>query len=251
MNTMLFACAASAALVGPAAPSHREPVSLTVHSIRETRLSTATDEATGLLLSCAPGLFVRLMPTLPEGTKVLDVVQPESITATDNLGADLSQIEPDFFDRREWVEHDSFADTDAIVLKLALPSRKAETFSVRAEAKARVSSGFEMHDLEPVEKWTAFKHPALAAIKAEYRFKREDDRGTFRVRPTEARAYIESVVPATDDATEPQGYSISYNDEFASFDVEVPEPGQKLRLFLHKNLRTLPLVIELKDQPLP
>ncbi len=250
MSTTLLAFAVAASL-GPAPAV--DPLPLTLHSIREMRVADIVkQEDEGMMFASErPSLTLRFDATLPEGGKVLDISQPESVTATDNLGTDLSQIPPDIFEKREWLDTDSFSDNPSLTLTLLPAPRKADTFSVKATASARVSFGVETHDLEPTDKWTPFTHPGLAAIKAEFRFKVEDERGSFRVRPTEAKDFIESILVATDEATEPGGYSISYNDEFASFDTDVPEKGQKLRLFLRKGLTTIPIEINIKDQPLP
>lgn len=250
MCTTLLALAVAAAF-GPAPAV--EPLPLTLHSIREMRVAQVVkQEEEGMMFASElPSLTLRFEAKLPEGGKVLDITQPESVKATDNLGTDLSLIAPDVFDKREWLDNDSFSDEPRFTFSLLMAPRKAETFSVNARAQARVSFGTETHDLDPTDTWTPFTHPALAAIKAEFRFKVEDERGSFRVRPTDAKDFIESILVATDEATEPGGYSISYNDEFASFDTDVPEKGQKLRLFLRKGLTNIAIVIDLKDQPLP
>ncbi|MDX2133071.1 MAG: hypothetical protein SFY69_13575 [Planctomycetota bacterium] len=248
MNTTLLLCAA--ALLGAASPAPVEPLRLDLQSVRELRHLDVVTADDGITIGDRPGLYLEFAAVLPEGAKILDLVQPEKVVATDDTGADLSKVEPNFWDKLEWLTTGSFGDSNRITLKLLPASRAAKTCSVSLEARARVSYGLEPHDVAPATSWTAFTHPLLKGVKAEYRYEAGDGTASFHVRPADAKDLIESIVPAADDA-QPQGYSVSYGDEEAIFGIDVPAKGQKLRLFVHKDLTLMPVVIELKDQKLP
>lgn len=257
MKTLLLAVAGSALLgssVTPVPTSSDEPLSMTLTKVREVRhLDVGDHEEDGFrMFSSSPGLFADFLINIPEGAKVLGIVQPEEFKAFDSTGKDLSDVEPDFWGNPAWLETDTFSDTPKVTLKLTPSARAATTFSAKGEGKVRVSFGLDPHDVEQKTAWTPFEHPALKKMNAAFRFKKDadDEWASLEVRPTEARDLIASIVPAADDA-EPQGYSVSYNDKTASFSIESPAAGQKIRLFLHKDMKELPVVIDLKDQPLP
>lgn len=246
---MQLAAVLIAAALGPAPGA--EPLPLKLQSVRETRELDVRPEEERPAFGNA-GLVVTFEAGLPKGSDVLSIAQPTNVEAKDSTGGDLTSIRPGVFDEREYLKiEDWFDEASMLQVMLAPSSRKAESFSVSLRAEATIYSGVEGHDVNPVEEWTAFTHPALAAAKAEYRYRKpEEAGGALQVRPAAAREFIESIVPATEDA-EPAGYSVSYYDEMASFDVAPLEPGQKLRIFVRKDIRKVPIVIDLKDQKLP
>lgn len=257
MKTFILSIVGVALLASPVAPAPKasdEPLKLRLTKVREVRhVAVGDHEEDGFrMFAGSPGLFADFLIELPDGAKVLGIVQPEGLKAFDSTGKDLSDVEPDFWGNPAWLETDTFSDTPKITLKLTPSARAATTFSARGEGKVRVSFGLDPHDVEQNAAWTPFEHPMLAKMKAAYRYKKDDDDewASLEVRPAEAKDLIASVVPASDDA-EPQGYSVSYNDKTASFSIEAPAAGQKIRLFLHKDMKELPVVIDLKDQTLP
>lgn len=223
---------------------------LTLQTIRETRASNLDPDADTPARDGSLELTYRV--ALPEGTRIAQVRQPEQITATDGEGADLTKIPPDLFDRVQHLVFDEgFGDHPTLRLVLAAASRKATAFSVSLRAQAVTFQGIESFDVKRSEQWTPLDHPTFAGMNASCRVVEEDAGVRLVVRPAAAREWIEAALPATPDAT-PGGYSVSWDDESATFDVDPrPEPGQSVRVFVKAGLKVIPIEIDEKDRTLP
>ncbi|CAG1004208.1 hypothetical protein PHYC_03124 [Phycisphaerales bacterium] len=247
---MIPAMLVIAAVLGPAPGV--EPLALKLQTIRETREidMRPADERPGF--GEGPGIEITFVAALPKGCKVLGVKQPEKIDARDSAGTDLSPIRANVFDDLEYMKFEDWFDEASLLhVRLGQSARSAETFTAHLEAEATTFTGVESHDVDAASDWTKFTHPSLAGAKAEYRYQKHDEGGgAMEIRPTAARELIESIVPAAEGA-EPAGYSISYSDDMASFDIEPLEPGQKIRLFVRTEIKKVLIVVDLKDQKLP
>lgn len=240
----------------PAPAATPEPIAATLILIREAReldLRPKNDEGMVMQSGGGPGLYLSMSLSLPEGAKVSAISQPKDLKATDNAGTDLSKIEPNFDDEREWITVEQwFDDPPTLDVKLAQPPRTAQTFSASFTANLTTYSGIDQIELDLIRKWTPLTHPSLAALKAEYRI---TSRGNFEVRPVTARELIEGVIALTEEAaeiTESPGHSVSWDDKTAEFSVDpAPEEGQKLRVWVRANVQNTPIRVDIKDQKLP
>lgn len=256
MSMVLTACLAMV-LAGGAESSvgaPGEPLKLTLYSMREIRSARiAPGEADQSVLSGdKDGLTLTFVPDLPEGTTISAIEQPTGVKAQDSAGTDLSKIAPDFWDKLTYLEVEDFgSDEGTVTLRLSLPARRAETFDVSITTKATVFEGVDVLDIPQPKSWTKVTHPSLARFGAEIKFVGDEDGARLQVRPVAAREVIEGVFAATEE-TDQSGYSVSYDDETATFDVSpVPEKDQKIRLKVRSKVDVRPVVIELKGQKLP
>lgn len=233
-------------------PAALTPKVLLVRELRELDLRPKDDSAI-MSGGNSPGLHLSMSLGLPEGSKVSAVTQPKKIRATDNKSTDLTKIDTNFDDEREWLSVEQwFDDPPTLEVSLTIPARTAETFSLAFEADITTYSGIEHTDIDLVRKWTPLEHPSLAPLKAQYRI---NPRGNFEVRPVAARELIESVIAlgeGMEDQTEPQGHSVSWDDKTAEFSVDpAPEEGQKIRIWVRADVKTVPVRVDIKDQKLP
>lgn len=248
--------AAPAAPTAQAAPAPKEAIATKLIMVRELRaldMRPSTDDGMVMQSGDGPGMHLTFSLALPEGAKVSEIAQPKRLVATDDKGTDLSKIEPGFDDKVEWLSVEQWFDNPpTLEVKLTSSVRTAETFAVSFDTEMTTYSGVERVDLELIRKWTPFTHPSLAAVKAEYRV---TSRGNFEVRPGAARELIEGVIALNDenkDTTDSPGHSVSYDDKVAEFSVDpAPEEGQKLRVWVRADVKTVPVHVELKDQKLP
>lgn len=233
-------------------PAALTPKLLLVRELRELDLRPK-DDSVIMSGGNSPGLHLSMSLGLPEGSKVSAVTQPKKIRATDNKNTDLTKIDTNFDDEREWLSVEQwFDDPPTLEVSLTIPARTAETFSLAFEADVTTYSGIEHTDIDLVRKWTPLSHASLVPLKAEYRI---NPRGNFEVRPVAARELIESVIAlgeGMEDQTEPQGHSVSWDDKTAEFSVDpAPEEGQKIRIWVRADVKTVPVRVDIKDQKLP
>jgi|GEM_PF-4835893 len=258
MSMVLSACLAmvlTGGAEGPvSSPAAGEPLKLTLVSIRETRSAFVGpgEEDQSVRFGDKDGLILTFVPELPEGTTISGIEQPKGPKATDNTGTDLSKIAPDFWDRLTYLEVEDFgSDEGNVTLKLGLPARRAESIDVSITTNVTVFEGVDVLDVPQPKGWTKVTHPSLARFGAEIKFVGDEDGARLQVRPVAAKEVIEGVFAATEE-TEQSGYSVSYDDETATFDISpAPEKDQKVRLKVRSKVDVRPLVIEIKGQKLP
>ncbi len=242
--------AAAAAAAAPATDAVTATLAV-VRELRELDLRPKNDDGMVMSSGDGPGMRLSFSLSLAAGAKVSQITQPKKLVATDNKGTDLSKIEPGFNDEIEWLSIEQWFDNaPTLEVKLTSPSRVAETFSVAFDTEITTYSGVEHVDMELVRKWTPLTHRSLAAIKAEYRI---TSRGNFEVRPVAARELIEGVIAlGEEDVADSPGHSVQWDDKTAEFSVDpAPEEGQKLRVWVRADVKTVPVHVELKDQKLP
>ena len=238
-----------------AAPGSTEAVTaklLIVRELRELDLRPK-DDGEMVMSGDGPGMRLTMSIGLAQGAKVAQITQPKELVATDDKGTDLSKIELNFDDIREWLSVEQWFDNaPTLEVKLTAPVRAAEKFSIAFDAEMTTYSGIDRIELDLIRKWTALTHPSLAALKAEYRI---TSRGNFEVRPPAARELIEGVIALGDgmeDVTDSPGHSVQWDDKTAEFSVDpAPEEGQKVRVWVRANVKTVPVHVDIKDQKLP
>lgn len=237
----------------PAAQTPITPKLTLIRELREADLRPKSDDGFIVFSSGGPGLRLSMSMDLPDGSKVSHIAQPKSIRAADDRATDLTQIEPGFSDAREWVSVEQWFDDPATLeVRLLAPPRAAETFTVFFETSITTYRGVEHADVDLIRKWTPLTHPSLTPLKAEYRI---TSRGNFEIRPVAARELIEGVIALSDDMDEmidPPGRSVSWDDKTAEFSVDpAPEEGQKVRMWVRADVKTIPVRVDIADQKLP
>lgn len=254
MSMVLTACVAMILAGGAETPQAGEPLKLTLVSIREIRSAFVGkgDEDQSMKFGDKDGLMLTFAPDLPEGTTISMIEQPAAPMAKDNTGTDLSKIAPDFWDKLTYLEVEDFgSDEGNVTLTLGLPARRAESIDVTITTKATVFEGVDVLDIPQPKGWTKVTHPSLARFGAEIRLVGDEDGARLQVRPVAAKQVIEGVFAATEE-TEQSGYSVSYDDETATFDISPPpEQDQKIRLKVRSKVDVRPVEIEIKSQKLP
>ncbi len=119
--------------MAPKALSRTAPDSGTVTAsvvrLKEVRLREVSDtKSNDVGMFDKPGLTVTLKFNVPSGMKVLDVVEPTSIKATDSTGTDLTKVEPGFNGKAQYMgmmfDDDKQKGEAAIVL---LPAARGAT----------------------------------------------------------------------------------------------------------------------------
>lgn len=250
---------ATAPAAAPAAPDAAPdaakvitPKLILVRELRELDLRPKDDDGMIMQSGGGPGLNLTMSMGV-QGIKVSHVSQPKNMCATDDKGADLTKIDLNFDDEREWLAVEQwFDDPPTLQISLTMPGRAAEKFSVSFDADVTTYSGIDHTDLELIRKWTPLTHPSLVPLKAEYRI---TSRGNFEIRPGAARELIEGVIAlgeGMEEITESPGHSVSWDDEKAEFSVDpAPEEGQKVRVWVRADVKTVPVHVEIKDQKLP
>jgi hypothetical protein len=240
------------------------PKATEIREIREAKLEKPAKKDGMMTFSSSmsdkPGLRITLSVDLPKGMKLLDVVQPESITAKDSAGTDLTNIEESFHGDREYVQKDQFAGFDdenekakpaRLTLVLGVPAREAKTFSVSCEAGGVVGGPVKGMAITPAKDWTAFDAPELAGLGSKYKLTSSGGQTTLEFQNEKPKAVIENVtVTNGGDTTKSSGW-MSMNGSL-SYTIDAPlSATSKVMLNVHTNTRTVPLRIDLKDVKLP
>ena len=229
---------------------------LTLHSIRELRVQqfAKADDAGMMMFSEEPSLSVTFGVALPEGTRLLQVVQPESVTAKDSTGRDLSKIEPNFWDELEYVEiEESFGGEmpPRLTVHLASPARAATTLDARMQFSVVTSSRTETVKADLTAQWQALKVQTADGTPLEARINEAWGSRAIEVRPATASDLIESLT-MTVDGNELENFGWSSDGNTVRYDLsgEVPETG-RVSFTVFAGLDTMPLELNLKKQPLP
>jgi hypothetical protein len=236
---------------GPEPTAAIVPSLLLLREVRHRDLRPA-DAQEDRPMQGGPILELTLGVPAPAGVRVAQITQPTDLAATDSTGQDLTTIPANVFGDLIYVEEADFsADLPTFIFRLAATARSASTFTLSATAHAVVFEGHDEVDIPQSAQWTPLDHPTLKELGAQARFESDDSGARLVFRPGSVRGAVDGVYPAAPDVTL-TGYSISYDDDSITFEVSPPpEPNQKLRLFVRRGLRNIPLSISLKDQPLP
>jgi len=205
-----------------------------------------------------PGLNLRFAVNL-QGKKVLQVEQPTTVTAADASGTDLSKIEPGFMDEMEFVTLETSWNTSGdeedappseVTFHLAPAARAAATFNLKTTFNASIYSGIESRDVTLTAK--AAEVPGImpdAKVKA--RIVASDDNPAIEFKPADVRDIIEKVeVLQGDEVIENQGWFSDGETVSFMFSQNFGDEAT-IRLTVRTGVETIPLTIDLNDQPLP
>lgn len=255
--------AVSSALVTVLLSGSPEPISTEiapelqeVREIRSVQLVSADDGAMTFPKD-QPGLHLGFEVEVPGKNgpaKVVGFNQPSSITATDNVGADLTGIEESFGGEKVFVEREhkwEETEPEAFTLHLSEPRRQAETFSVSATFDAVVFDETKSYTValpqgqEPLD-------PAIAGVEgATVEFKKTNSGCDLVFVPGSVYDRFEKVrVFAGQDEME-QGWAMwSEMSASVSFQGEVPA-GARVEFVVRDGLRTVPVRVSIVDHKLP
>jgi hypothetical protein len=238
------------------------PMPTAIKEIRETKLEPPKKGGMMSFSSSSsdkPGLRVTLSVDLPSGSKLLDVTQPKTITAKDSSGTDLTQIEKNFHDEREYLQKDEFGSFDdddkkgpaKLTLTLGQPAREAKTFSASCEASAVLGGPVKPITIAPAKDWTAFDSPDLAGLGSKYRLTSEGGQTTLEFQNDKPKSMIENVTVANGSETTKSSGWMSMNGSLSYTISAALTKDSKVQLNVHTGVRTVPIKIDLKDVKLP
>jgi hypothetical protein len=200
-----------------------------------------------------PGLVLTFGIRLPEGRRVVEVREPDEVRAADSTGHDLSQIEPNIFGRQEHLELVHIWGEPPSKLKFALapPRRQATAFDLSTTIDVVTDTGSRDAVVDVGTDWTKLdpKHFSGRNVVARLRQGRQDLE--LELKPGTIRATIEKVeiIGSGEPLT---SYSSMWNNLALTYSFQgTHEPGMKARLTLRQGVQTMPVTIELDDQPLP
>ena len=233
-----------------------EPVNLNLTDVREVRAVALVEAAETAFVfnSDRPGLFLTFGYALPAGLQVLGINQPETITATDSTGRDLTGIEPNFHDELEFVSQKQVFSDEAPALDfvLANPSRSATRFDLDCSFSVEVFEGVDEHRFPAPAEFTALPAKFFGGDEVRFKLGSMGSNATVVVEPGTAMDLFENVQIISNGQTiENQG--TMWNDEQATFMFDGPANANNAQVVFNVRVgvRTLPVVIRLEDQPLP
>lgn len=241
------------------ATSARDDAVLTLTKLAETRVAQvvkpAGEEGVFEMSSDEPSLSLTFSLALPQGCRVMSVEQPPAVTAVDSAGTDLSKIKPGFSDELEYVdlEHDFKDDDDVceITFKLLPTARSAATFSARASFNAVVYTGSKPVAVEGKAEWTTLTDESVAGLGKPVRFRAKDDGLEFEPSEVEDRIEEISIQTGPNEVVESNGWFSDGSTITYLFDEMPAARPLKATITLRTGVKTIPLIIDVKNQPLP
>jgi hypothetical protein len=200
-----------------------------------------------------PGLVLTFGVRLPDGRRVVEVREPDWVKAADSTGKDLTQIEPNMFDRREHLElvHTWGESPSKLEFKLALPQRRATSFDLMTTIDVVTDTGSRVEVVAVGTDWTTLSPKLFPGEEVIARLKQGSRDLELELKPGTIRSVIEKVeITGGDQPLE--SYSTMWSDLGLMYSFEGKhQPGMKVRLTLRTGLQTMPVAIELDDQRLP
>lgn len=234
-----------------------------LREIREVRQLTLVkpDREGGFVFSSdRPGLRLMLDLQVPQGRTLIDIDQPEKIEAVDSSGRDLTDIEPGFGGKREYIEVSQSFNFDKesydheVTMHLAVPSRAAESFSVSAVVQATTYAGLRDLSVDLKTAWTNLDPTDFGGLPARVRLKKSfgDDYGV-ELSPARAARFIESFDVGVEGNAISSSGSMSDDRTIVYFLDDSVDPNEPatMRIKLRQHVETTPVEIIFKDQRLP
>lgn len=248
------AAAALVLVVTGAAPKPAEPpIEATLTSLREVRMHQLLPTDDFVFDHNKPGLTMAFTITPPSGLSLLEVRQPAQIVATDSTGADLTDIEPNFMDRKEFVEIEPSFDEapTGFTLRLAQASRHATTVTVGAMFDAVFFAGTTTEEVEVTGEWSELPASLTDGETIRVRLAGEGQQAELEVQPGSVQSRFEEVALLRGD-DELDGMGSMWNDEQATYMFTgSPEGVTTARFTVRTGLRTRSIGVRVVDQRLP
>ncbi len=178
------------------------------------------------------------------------------IRATDNTGADLTDIPDGFMGTKDYIDevHDWTDEGDmrlsGIALKLASPSRDARDFTIDASMPAHVFSGTEEVEIRVTDSAS----PVAAHVLGEGVTVKAEIQGTstnVMFSPGTVRPVLEDIV-LLDGRQVVENSGSMWNDASITYFFEgIENATPVIRLTVRRGFREIPIRITVVDQPLP
>lgn len=261
-SALAFVSIASTVLIaGSPEPLGKEvvPEMTEVREIRAVALASA-EEGSFTMPKDQPGLHIGFEISVPGAdgnATILKLEQPETVTASDSAGADLSNIEPGFGDQKTYIEQNhkwEDDDADTFTLHLSEPRRQAESFSVDTTFDAVVYDTTSTHTMNLPASATSLPAEVAEAVglgDVQVEFIAKEGGGDLKFTPGSAYERFEKVRIFGNGSEMEQSWAM-WNDMSASVTFTGEQPaGAKIELIVREGLRSVPVRVSVVDRPLP
>jgi hypothetical protein len=209
----------------------------------------------------APALSLQWSVELPAGTSLVSVENLRELEASDSTGRDLAPEDPGSaltaMPRYEFGEfgEEPVEILDSVTITLALPDRKAESFSLAAQADATISTGESEVKIALSDQWQTLAAENFGGEAVRVRLSREMGEVIgveFSPASAAERAIASLRLNVEGDELEDSGSMSDYSTITWFFDamVDEGEPAD-LTMTVRTGLTTIPIRFEVKDQKLP
>lgn len=238
---------------GPAPAGEREGlVAMQLTEVREVRQVRLSGEADAPSFN-RPGLTLTFGLDLPAGATLVELREPESLRAVDSTGLDLTDVEPGFSGKAEYLDvvHAWEGEPKEATLTLALPRRRAQSVSVEAEIEAVVCSGTEQVAVGAASSPAALRAGVAGFPEARLHVERKGGQLQVIVTPGTVKAWIEDVAVVAGSAAH-ESTSAMWSDAQLVYYVEAPAgvEAAEVRLTVRRELRSVPVRLDV-DVALP
>jgi hypothetical protein len=237
-----------------AAPKPVEPpIEATLTSLREVRTHELMPSDGFVFDHNKPGLTLAFTLTPPSGLTLLELRQPQQMVATDSTGADLTGIEPDFMDRREFVElEQSFNKAPTgFTLRLTPAAREAEWVTVSGMFDAVFYAGTTTEEIEITREWSELPSSLTGGETIRVRLAGEGQQAELEMQPGSVHARFEEITLLA-GADELDSMGTMWNDEQATLMFGgSPDGVTSARFVARTGLRTKTIGVRIVEQPLP
>jgi hypothetical protein len=229
------------------------PAALVLTRIDELRRSDMTAAQANSFDLNKPGLVLTFGIRLPEDRRVVEAQEPARMRAVDSTGHDLTQIEANMFGRREHLELVRVWGEPPTTLKLtlAVPDRQATSFELSTTIDIVTDTGSLDAVVDVGTDWTKLDPELFAGQSVVARLRQGRRDLELDLKPGTVRAMIEKaeIIGPGEPLV---SYSTGWSDLGLTYSFQGKrEPGMKTKLTLRTGLRTMPVTIELDEQPLP
>ncbi len=257
-STLIAACAlltvAGAATTIDEDPRSAGAVALRLTEVKEVRLTSLAPEAEGAAFFDRPGLTLTFGLSLPKGATLIELQEPTSIRAVDSTGADLSLIEPGFSGERDYIDviHQWEGEAKEATLTLALPQRAATTVSLQAQLSATICAGTMSVDLPAASTPTPVKAsvPGFPGAKLHLEHK-PGAQPQIIITPGTVKPWIENIALIAGGVEQDSGSAMWSDHRLVYYFEAAPAAGATVRLTIRRDLRDVPVTLDLTSVPLP
>jgi len=247
------ACALVLLITGAAPKPAEPPIEATLTSLREVRAHALLPTDGFEFDHNKPGLTMAFTITPPSGLTLLEVGQPAQIVATDSTGADLTDIEPNFMDHREFIEIETSFDEapTGFTLRLTPPSRQARTVTVSAMFDAVFYAGTTTEEVEVAGEWSDLPASLTGGETIRVRLAGEGRQAELEMQPGSAKSRFQEITLLSGE-DELDGMGSMWNDEQATYMFSgSPDSVSGARFTVRTGLRTRSIGVRVVDQRLP
>ncbi len=248
--TLGAAVAAGSAIPSDAAAPE---VALTLTEVRELRSRVLVEpDPNKSAIFDRPGVTLVFGIETAPGLRVLDVGDPVDLEATDSTGRDLTDVEPDMFGNKKFVElaHAWDAPPSELTVRLALTDRSATTLDLAGALPIRVYEGVEVVVVTLADDW----QPVDLGPDAPMATARMVEAGGMlqvELRPGTAKELLERVEVVVDGEPVESNGAI-WNDQEAAFQFpgQVP-PDAEVRFGVRRGVRQARVEVAVEGVQLP